>query len=204
MSWWRQQMETFSALMALCAGNSLVTGQRPMTRSLQVFFDLGLNKQLSKQLRRRWFETPSHPLWRHCNVLLVYLNTVWQMKTRLPNIKVVDINRYHQNSCKIISEYHSPICQFCRQSVVQNHRRMHAQFKSVTPTAPSCILFEGVLYILPYCTTSSSIVSMMTSSNGNIFRVIGPLCVEFTGHRWIPLTRAIDADVWYFLWSVSE
>ena len=32
-------------------------------------------------------------------------------------------------------------------------------------------------------------MDMMTSSNGNIFRVIGPLCGEFTGHRWIPLTK---------------
>ena len=31
---------------------------------------------------------------------------------------------------------------------------------------------------------------MMTSSNGNIFRVIGPLCGEFTGHRWRPLTQS--------------
>ena len=31
------------------------------------FFDLRLNKRLSKQSRRRWFETPSHPLWCHCN-----------------------------------------------------------------------------------------------------------------------------------------
>ena len=30
---------------------------------------------------------------------------------------------------------------------------------------------------------------IMTSSNGNIFRVTGPLCGEFTGHRWIPLTK---------------
>ena len=28
---------------------------------------------------------------------------------------------------------------------------------------------------------------MMTSSNGNIFRVTGFLCGEYTGHRWIPL-----------------
>ena len=71
-SWWRHQMETFSALLALCAGNSPVTGefpaQRPVTRSFGVFFDLCLNKQLSKQSRRWWFETPSSPLWRHCNV----------------------------------------------------------------------------------------------------------------------------------------
>ena len=34
---------------------------------------------------------------------------------------------------------------------------------------------------------------MMTSSNGNIFRVTGPLCGEFTDHRGIPLTKASDA-----------
>ena len=44
----------------------------------------------------------------------------------------------------------------------------------------------------------------MTSSNGNIFRVIGPLWVEFTGHRWIPLTKARDAELWSFLWSAPE
>ena len=55
-SWWRHQMETFSALLAFCAGNSPVTGefpaQRPVTRSFDVFFDLHLNKRLSKQSRR--------------------------------------------------------------------------------------------------------------------------------------------------------
>ena len=41
---------------------------------------------------------------------------------------------------------------------------------------------------------------MMTSSNGNIFRVTGHLCGEFTGLRWIPRTKASDAELWYFLW----
>ena len=45
---------------------------------------------------------------------------------------------------------------------------------------------------------------MMTSSNGNIFRVTGPLCGENTGHRWIPLTKASDAELWCFLWSPPE
>ena len=40
----------------------------------------------------------------------------------------------------------------------------------------------------------------MTSSNENIFRVTGPLCGEFTSHRWIPLTKASDAELWCFLW----
>ena len=43
--------------------------QRPVARSFDVFFDLRLNKRMSKQPRRRWIETPSkHSLWRHCNV----------------------------------------------------------------------------------------------------------------------------------------
>ena len=36
---------------------------------------------------------------------------------------------------------------------------------------------------------------MMTSSNGNIFRVTGHLCGEFPGDRWIPRTKAIDAEL---------
>ena len=69
--WWRHQMETVSALLVLCAGNSPVTGdfpaQSPGTRSFDTFFDLPLNKRLSKQPLGWWFETPIFPLWRHCN-----------------------------------------------------------------------------------------------------------------------------------------
>ena len=71
VAWWRHQMETFSALLVICAGNSPVPGefptQRPVTRSFDVFFDLRLNKRLSKQSWGWWFETPSRPLWRHRN-----------------------------------------------------------------------------------------------------------------------------------------
>ena len=73
LTWWRHQMETFSALLAICAGNSPVAGefpaQRPVTRSFDVFFDLCLNKRLSKQSWGWWFETLSRPLCRHCNEL---------------------------------------------------------------------------------------------------------------------------------------
>ena len=72
VSWWRHQMEAFSALLALCAGNSPASGefpaQRPVTRSFDVFFDLCLNKRLRKQWRGWWFETLLCPLWSHCNV----------------------------------------------------------------------------------------------------------------------------------------
>ena len=71
-SWWRHQMETFSVLLALCVGNSPVIGefpsQRPVARSFDVFFDPRLKKRLNKQSKRRWFETPSRSVWRHCIV----------------------------------------------------------------------------------------------------------------------------------------
>ena len=70
-TWWRHQMKTFSALLAICAGNSPVPGefpaQRSVTRSFDVCLDLRLNKQLSKQSWGWWFETLSRPLWRHSN-----------------------------------------------------------------------------------------------------------------------------------------
>ena len=84
------KMETFSALLALCAGNSPVTGEFPaqklVTRTYDVFFDLRLNKLLSKQSWDWWFETSLCSLWHHCNASHVsydeivpnaYHNTVW-------------------------------------------------------------------------------------------------------------------------------
>ena len=75
-SWWRHQIKTFSALLAICAGYLPVTGefpaQRPVMRSFDVFFDRRLNKRLSKQWWGWWFETPSYPLWRHGSVYKSY------------------------------------------------------------------------------------------------------------------------------------
>ena len=70
-SWWHHQMETFSASLAICAGNSPVPGefpaQRPVSRSFDDSFDLRLDKLLSKQSWGWRFEMLSCPLWRHCN-----------------------------------------------------------------------------------------------------------------------------------------
>ena len=62
----------FACCWPLVWGNSPVTSkfpsQRPVTRSFDVFFDLRLNKRMSKQSCSWWFETSSCALWRHCNV----------------------------------------------------------------------------------------------------------------------------------------
>ena len=75
VAWWHHLMEIFSVLLALCAGTSLVTSefptQRPVMQNFDVFFDLCLNKWLSKQSWGWWFEMPLHSLWCHCNGLYI-------------------------------------------------------------------------------------------------------------------------------------
>ena len=74
-TWWRHQLETFSALLELCEGNLLVTcgfpSQSTVTRRFDVFFDLRLSKKVSKHSRRRWFETALRSLWCHCDDILI-------------------------------------------------------------------------------------------------------------------------------------
>ena len=61
-----------STLLAICVRNSPVTGefpaQRPATWSFDVFFEVCMNKRLSKQSWGWWFEMPLGSLWRHINV----------------------------------------------------------------------------------------------------------------------------------------
>ena len=79
-SWWRHQMESYSALLVLCVGNSPVTGefpsQRPVTRNFDVFFDLCLRKQ------GWWLETPSCSLWRHCNIGEIYNRLLFDFNSK--------------------------------------------------------------------------------------------------------------------------
>ena len=106
----RHQMEKKSALLALCAGNSPVTGefptQRPVTRSFDVSFDLCVNKRLSKRSWGWWFETPSCLLWRHCNGVMCIFTLIclvtWSQQTMLSRVQLalVDPNSRYSN-CRI-------------------------------------------------------------------------------------------------------
>ena len=97
---WRHHTETFSVLLALCAGNSPATGefhsQRPVMRSFDVFFDLCLNKRLSKQSWCWWFEKPWRSLWRHCNVEWIQ-SCLWRRVLRwrcIRDISVITLVRF--------------------------------------------------------------------------------------------------------------
>ena len=106
-SWWRHQMETFSALLAICAGNSPGPGefptQRLVTRSFDVFFDLRPNKRSSKQSWDWWFGTLSRPLWRHCNVTTFRFQKIYKrflsstlLTPNTPNMFIM-VLRDHKN-----------------------------------------------------------------------------------------------------------
>ena len=71
-----------------------------------------------------------------------------------------------------------------RKCVVISYGSMYL----AVPDTCDCITIK-IIYVL----------IMITSSNGNIFRVTGHLCGEFTGHRWIPQTKTSDAELWCFL-----
>ena len=72
---------------------------------------------------------------------------------------------------------------------------------------PVAIIFRSIPVVVtarvygfryPQHTGRKSNIAMVTSSNGNIFRVTGHLCGEFTGRRWIPHTKTSDAELWCF------
>ena len=94
--WWCHPMETFSALLAICAGNSPVTGEFPTQKPV---FEMRLNKQLSKQSWGWWYGTPSCPLWRHCDVFGYFqIPTAWPLLERKTSeIGLLTENASHKN-----------------------------------------------------------------------------------------------------------
>ena len=111
-AWWRHQMEKFTALLAICAGNSPVSGefpaQRPVTRSFYVFFDLRPNKGLSKEPWVWWFETHSPPLWRHSNVYLDFLH--FFLDTSIINVVELRIHGKDPLNTLRPRQYGLPLC----------------------------------------------------------------------------------------------
>ena len=120
LTWWRHQMETFSALLAFCEGNSPVPGefpsQRPVARSSDVFFDLCLKKWLSKQSCGWWFETLPRPLWRHRNGVYVYSNeqSVFFLEIWMRFIAVIiDAKMWTPSAYMVSGIGHNCVCRVC-------------------------------------------------------------------------------------------
>ena len=146
------------------------------SRSSDVSFVVGLDKPLNKHSICRWFEKQR----RSCDVTVIRMRSPVQCR------------------------YNAVIF-----STMENKTNTMAAVTLVPCVArPSMVLSMYCVYGLPSRRKGGRIpiisVNMMTSSNGYIFRVTGPLCGEFTGHRWIPRTKASDAEFWCFPWSAPE
>ena len=92
LTWWRHQMETFSALLPFVRGI-----HRSSDAELWCFLDLRLNKRLSKQSWGWWFESPSRLLWRHCYVS-------WS------HVSVLSTKRHRRAHDDVIKWKHFPRC----------------------------------------------------------------------------------------------
>ena len=134
LSWWRHQMETFSALLAICAGNSPVHGefpaQRPVTRSFDVFLNLRLNKRLRKQSWGWWVETLSRPFLRHCNDVKMPNSTSSHARSPTVSGHVTTLKQegYHINSFCITG---------CTE-VCQDDAPSNENIKMLSLRKPSC------------------------------------------------------------------
>ena len=88
-----------------------VPSQKPVTQSYDIFLDLRLKKRLSHQSKRRWFETPSRSLWRHCNVTnrsnaherVHPLHIVWDIEynTVITRIPPSNPHQKHHIACRL-------------------------------------------------------------------------------------------------------
>ena len=85
------------------------------------------------------------------------------------------------------------------QLMCKTHFLSWVDFTKSIPSQP-----EYFIYIAWGSGRVRIFIAMMMSSNGNIFRVTGPLWGESTGDPWIPLTKASDMELWCFLWSEPE
>ena len=132
-TWWRHEMETFSAQLAICAGNSAVLGefpvQKPVMRSFDVFFDLRLNKRLSKQSWGWWFETLPRPLWRQSNGLegCVYRKQILHHGTKLCILSIAILQwvifcAHHQYSSHSSQQHSSRKKTFWYPMIFQMHQ----------------------------------------------------------------------------------
>ena len=131
--------------------------QRPVTQSFDVFFDLRLNKRLSKQPWGWWFETLSWSLWRHCNDLVRFIYELLLCYLSLGFSLLLTLHQAH------LIPHYGKYQEWNKYGVAQDDVIKWKHFPRNWPFV------------------------------WGIHR-----------SRWIPHTKASDAELWCFLWSASK
>ena len=131
---------------------------------------------LNNQSTCLWFGS----LWSPYDVTVMVTDpTLWAIQLSIPSLS------YHGNKC----------------SLIETAQWFSSVSLSLWPTIRSTHGLHTIWSLMRYDALSS--MCMVTSSNGNNFKVTGHLCGEFTVRRWIPSTKTSDAELWCFLWSAS-
>ena len=119
----------------------------------------------------------------------------------------VDKKRYHVHlisitSCKTIITLLLTHWIYCSLTLTHRYEALSIQ-RQFRPQHTDNVPFLTTIYERTSHKTYPSfrVAFMMTSPNGRIFCVAGPLCEGFTGHRWIPRTKASEVELWCFIWS---
>ena len=194
----------------LCAGNSPVPGefpaQRPVTRSFDVFFDLRLNKRLSKQSWGWWFETPSCPIWRHRNE--AHFPTSWAVENIPRSVINIVINSFTathtyrctvcklstRNTIYVISTYHKLediILDIAEMVTIGEVRRVtedDGRFGDTESVSHGVMGHVGQVHQHAYAVHllhHDLQIYIVTSCHGNAPRITGPLWGESSSHRGI-------------------
>ena len=156
-------METFSALLDICAGNSPVPGefpaQRPVTRSFDVFFDLRLNKRLNEQSWGWWFETLSCSLWRHCSEA-AQLEILWWDAASYKCQNVIQVSlKWRHNDRHGFSNHQRPDCllnrlfrcrskrtsKLCVTGLCEGNSTVTGEFPAQRPSDAKMFPFDDVI-----------------------------------------------------------
>ena len=154
--------------------------QRPVTRNFDVFFDLRLNKRLSKQPWGWWFETPSWSLWRQCNVLVLNIDSqivYWPSKTL--NIAFSLLTQPWLLTWCCQSEWNDK--NLVIEIFIYYHR---AKVWISTNYKPHKIYLD-----FQVCFLICSRRDILLSWHANTFPITDPWWGEAARHWWIPLTK---------------
>ena len=188
-------METFSALLALCAGNSPVTGefptQRPVTRSFDVvlictWINDGVNNREAGDLRRHrvHYDVTVLISWADGDFFQPYLEFCWCVFFSLMSVF------YFPLSCSLWM-----IISFLSWSWINSTE--HETWWSEIHECTRCFqwVFDG---------TGFTILWHDDVTKWKHFPRYWPFMRGIHRSRWIPRTKASDAELWCFLWSAPE
>ena len=163
--------------------------QGPVTRSFDVFFDLRLNKRLSKQSWGWWFETLSWSLWCQCNALCYYLSYVVLETSKLVSDKDMLCNwqyLYIYINCINTTSYklQMPSCLLCTCSL-PNEEKYVTVFLSVCRTG-----------WLPHITFSDQLPQDLTDDKSTLVQVINGLVPSGNNPSPEPVLTKISNAIW--------